>query len=325
MKKLISIFVALIMLLGIFSISAFAENESVTANVYVTIANAGTLVLTQEKITVTDKDNDGKLNIDEALIATHEAKFEGGAAAGYGSDVGQYGLYVTKLWGVENGGGYGYYVNNASAMGLSDEVKEGDYINAFTFTDLTTWSGSDKYTFFDKNTLTATAEEEITLTLSAAGYDASYNPITVPVKNATITLNGEATEYKTDENGKVTMKISKSGTYVISATSATETLVPPLLTVTVNAKVPAESTPETSEPETSRPEASEPETSTPETIKPETTVPEIDTVENTETSETTSPKTGDSSDIALYTVFSLMSAMVVVFSTIKFKKNTNEK
>ena len=323
MKKLISIFVALIMLLGIFSISAFAENTPVTANVYVTIANAGTLVLTQEKITVTDKDNDGKLNIDEALIATHEAKFEGGAAAGYGSDVGQYGLYVTKLWGVENGGGYGYYVNNASAMGLSDEVKEGDYINAFTFTDLTTWS--DKYTFFDKNTLTATAEEEITLTLSAAGYDASYNPITVPVKNATITLNGEATEYKTDENGKVTMKISKSGTYVISATSATETLVPPLLTVTVNAKVPAESTPETSEPETSRPEASEPETSTRETIKPETTVPEIDTVENTETSETTSPKTGDSSDIALYTVFSLMSAMVVVFSTIKFKKNTNEK
>lgn len=323
MKKLISIFVALIMLLGIFSISAFAENTPVTANVYVTIANAGTLVLTQEKITVTDKDNDGKLNIDEALIATHEAKFEGGAAAGYGSDVGQYGLYVTKLWGVENGGGYGYYVNNASAMGLSDEVKEGDYINAFTFTDLTT--RSDKYTFFDKNTLTATAEEEITLTLSAAGYDASYNPITVPVKNATITLNGEATEYKTDENGKVTMKISKSGTYVISATSATETLVPPLLTVTVNAKVPAESTPETSEPETSRPEASEPETSTPETIKPETTVPEIDTVENTETSETTSPKTGDSSDIALYTVFSLMSAMVVVFSTIKFKKNTNEK
>ena len=323
MKKLISIFVALIMLLGIFSISAFAENTPVTANVYVTIANAGTLVLTQEKITVTDKDNDGKLNIDEALIATHEAKFEGGAAAGYGSDVGQYGLYVTKLWGVENGGGYGYYVNNASVMGLSDEVKEGDYINAFTFTDLTT--RSDKYTFFDKNTLTATAEEEITLTLSAAGYDASYNPITVPVKNATITLNGEATEYKTDENGKVTMKISKSGTYVISATSATETLVPPLLTVTVNAKVPAESTPETSEPETSRPEASEPETSTPETIKPETTVPEIDTVENTETSETTSPKTGDSSDIALYTVFSLMSAMVVVFSTIKFKKNTNEK
>ena len=322
MKKLISIFVALIMLLGIFSISAFAENTPVTANVYVTIANAGTLVLTQEKITVTDKDNDGKLNIDEALYWAHEAKFEGGAAAGYGSDVGQYGLYVTKLWG-DASGSFGYYVNNVSAMGLGDEVKEGDYINAFTFTDLTTWS--DKYTFFDKNTLTATAEEEITLTLSAAGYDASYNPITVPVKNATITLNGEATEYKTDENGKVTMKISKSGTYVISATSATETLVPPLLTVTVNAKVPAESTPETSEPETSRPEASEPETSTPETIKPETTVPEIDTVENTETSETTSPKTGDSSDIALYTVFSLMSAMVVVFSTIKFKKNTNEK
>ncbi|MEE0899198.1 MAG: hypothetical protein U0L88_16445, partial [Acutalibacteraceae bacterium] len=67
MKKIISISVTLIMLLGIFSISAFAENESVTANVYVTIANAGTLVLTQEKITVTDKDNDGKLNIDEAL------------------------------------------------------------------------------------------------------------------------------------------------------------------------------------------------------------------------------------------------------------------
>lgn len=302
MKKLISVFVALIMLLSIFSISAFAEGTSATTDVYVTISKAGTLVLSQEKITVTDRNSDGKFDIDEALYCAHEAKYEGGAAAGYGSAYTAYGLSLTELWG-DTGGSFGYYVNNASAWSLADEVKDGDYINAFVYTDTTSWS--DKYSFFDKNTATLTAEEEITLTLSAAGYDASYNPITVPVNNAAITLNGEATEYKTDENGKVTVKISKSGTYIVSATSATEILVPPVLTLTVNAKVPASSTPETSVPETS--------------------VPETSTPDNTNNEDINSPQTADNSNIALCIVLLTVSAMCIAYSTFVLKKKNNEK
>ena len=93
MKKLISISVALIMLFGIWVISAFAEGTVASAKVYVSISNGeGKLVLTQEEITVTDRNDDGSLTVDEALFATHEAKYEGGAAAGYGSAYTEYGL-----------------------------------------------------------------------------------------------------------------------------------------------------------------------------------------------------------------------------------------
>ena len=78
---------------------------------------------------------------------------------------------------------------------------------------------------------------------------------------------------KPDENGKVTLKFSKAGTFVISAASASDTLVPPVLTVTVTEK---------------------------------------------------SPQTGDSSTTALYMVFLAVSAMGMVVSARKFKRNANE-
>jgi hypothetical protein len=236
MKKFLSITLAALMLASILCLPVFAADAS--ADVYVTIADKdGKLALVQEKITVSDKDGDGKLTIDEALFAAHEAKYQGGAAAGYATSDSQWGLSLSKLWGTENGGSYGYYVNNASAMGLTDEVKSGDYINAFVYTDLVAWS--DSYCFFDVYTASAKANGEITLTLSAAGYDANWAPVTLPVANAVITVDGVATEYKTDAEGKVTLKLSEAGEYVISATSAEATLVPPAVVVTVEASSPA--------------------------------------------------------------------------------------
>jgi len=230
MKKLLSIAAALL-LAGTCSVSAMA------ANVYVTISDAnGNLALAQKAVDVSDVDGDGALTINDALTAAHDANYEGGAAAGYGSGMTDYGLSMNKLWGTENGGSYGYYVNNASAWSLTDPVAEGDYINAFVYTDLTAWS--DKFCFFDVQTADAAAGNTVTLTLSAAGYDADYNPITVPVEGAVITVNGEATTYVTDANGSVTVKLDKAGTQIISAVSDTMTLVPPVCTVTVSDAAP---------------------------------------------------------------------------------------
>ncbi len=227
MKKFLSLAAALL-LLGTCSVPALAAD---TAEVYVTIADAnGALVLAQEAISVTDVDNDGVLTINDALYAAHEENYAGGAAAGYGSGMTDYGLSMNKLWGTENGGGYGYYVNNASAWSLADPVTDGDYINAFVYTDLTAWS--DTYCFFDVQRVEGTVGGAVTLTLSAAGYDAEYNPITVPVENAVITINGEATAYTTDANGSVTIPLDKSGTLLVSATSDSQNLVPPVCTVT---------------------------------------------------------------------------------------------
>ena len=52
------------------AISASAEEASV--KVYVTIGSAGKAVVASETVTVKDRDNDGKLTIDEALYAAHE-------------------------------------------------------------------------------------------------------------------------------------------------------------------------------------------------------------------------------------------------------------
>lgn len=259
MKKFLSIALVLIMLLGIFSISAFAEDvdDEKSATVYVNVSNAGSLVLAQGAVTVTDIDNDGLLTVNDALYCAHEAKYDGGAEAGYAYENSDWGLSLTKLWGVENGGGYGYYVNNNSAWSLADPVKDGDCVTAFVYTDLETWS--DTYCFFDKNTASGTEGDTIDLTLSCAGYDEEYNPVVLPVEGATITIDGAATEFKTNAEGKVTVTLVKAGDVVISAISNTQTLVPPVCMVSVSEKE-ADTLPDdnTTEAPTSSPETEDP-------------------------------------------------------------------
>ena len=74
------------------------------AKITVSIAN-GTLVLTEAAVDVTDIDGDGALTINDALIAAHTAYYTDGAD-GYAAANGDYGLAITKLWGVENGGSF---------------------------------------------------------------------------------------------------------------------------------------------------------------------------------------------------------------------------
>ena len=82
MKKLVGLLIAVIIVAGCFSIGAYAEEKS--GNVYFTLSDStGRIIFAQEKITVVDKNSDGKFNVDEVLFAAHEAKYTGGAAAGY--------------------------------------------------------------------------------------------------------------------------------------------------------------------------------------------------------------------------------------------------
>ena len=166
-KKIMSAFIAVMLVICASAIPAFAADG---ASAYVSISDKdGKLVLVLEKIDLSDADGDGTITINDALYLAHEAEFEGGAAAGYASEQSDYGLSLTKLWGCENGGSYGYYVNDASAMSLADPVKDGDRINAFVYTDLKTWS--DKYCYFDKASVTAQSGESFSLVLTGAGFD----------------------------------------------------------------------------------------------------------------------------------------------------------
>ncbi len=227
MKKIISFLLSAIIVLQLFTAVTFAENS---LSVFVTICDKdGKIAVAQEDITVTDLDNDEKITICDALIAVHNEKYEG--ENGFVYSEGSYGLQIDTLWGNTNGGSYGYYLNDASAMGLTTEVKDGDYLNAYSYTDLTSWS--DKYTYFDKRTVSVKENEEITLTLSYAGYDENWAPISLPLAGADITVNGDKIDVKTDAEGKATFKIETEGEYVVSAVSEA-VIVAPICKVTVS-------------------------------------------------------------------------------------------
>ncbi|MBQ8786685.1 MAG: hypothetical protein IJZ61_03520 [Oscillospiraceae bacterium] len=230
MKK----FIAAVSAIALTFSTAFTAFAAETVDVYVTISDGtGALPVTQEKITVTDVDADGALTINDALFAAHEAKYDGGAEAGFDSSETEYGLSLNKLWGVENGGSYGYYKNNTSAMSLSDTIVDGDYITAYAYSDLTAWS--DAYCWFDIDSAELETGAEMALALSYAGYDADWNPVTLFASDAVITINGEKTSYTTDSQGKVEIKFDEEGEYIISAVSDTQTLVPPVCKVKVTA------------------------------------------------------------------------------------------
>lgn len=233
MKKLLAIVLSVLMLSGLVCVPVLAA-ENTDPVVYVTISDGdGKLVLVREKITVKDSDNDGKLTITDALYCAHEKKYTGGAAAGYVTYASEFGISLSKLWGVENGGSYGYYLNDNTAWSLTDEIKDGDCVNAFMYRDLSTWS--DQYSFFDLKTASVEAGNKITLTLTTYCWNsAAAQNETVPVEGAVITVNGVATEVKTDASGKATVTLDTAGEAIISATSDALTLVPPVCTVIVN-------------------------------------------------------------------------------------------
>lgn len=238
MKKTLSAILSAALTAGI--LTAAVSADELSAQIYVTIADEnGKLAVVNEAIEVTDVNGDGKLTIEEALYCAHEEKFTGDTA-GFETGVGDYGTYINTLWGVSNGGSYGYYVNNTAAMSLDDEVKDGDMVYAFIYTDLTTWS--DTYCYFDTTEVSAEVGEAVVLTLTAAAYDENYAPITVPVENARITLNGEETEFVTDSEGKVVITVNDAANYVISAISNEKILVPPVCKAEISAAA-ADNTP----------------------------------------------------------------------------------
>ena len=230
MKKFTTLLLSLLMLCGC---AALADAPALSADVYVSITDeTGALVLAYCPVTVTDTDADGALTISDALHAAHAAHHEAAADA-YCAAATEYGLSLTKLWGAENGGSFGYCLNDASAWSLLDPVSDGDHVKAYVYTDLTAWS--DAYCWFSAPAIEAAAGSGVALTLSAAGYDEAWNPVTLPVSGAVLTVNGEAAQVTTDAEGKAVLTFLEAGVYVVSAVSETQNLVAPVCIVTVSA------------------------------------------------------------------------------------------
>lgn len=205
--------------------------EPVPVVINVTISDAGVLRVANEAVTVMDADGDGAVTADAVIAAAHDAFFEGGAEAGFIFEETDFGMSITKLWGVDNGGSYGYYVNNAYVL-PDYQLVEGDYLCAYSYADLVGWS--DCYSFFDQRNAELGAGEELALQLSKLVYDENWELQTVLAEGATLIVNGELSDYVTDAEGSVTLTFTEAGEYTVSAVGAEgETLVPPVCLVVV--------------------------------------------------------------------------------------------
>lgn len=232
MKKVLSLVLVLLIALSALSVTAFADGL-IEYTVYVTIADDhGDLVVVEEPISVGGVAEGTGMPIFAALKNIHDRFYEGGSEAGFAVERTEYGTSLVKLWGVENGGSYGYYVNNKAARSLDDTLYTGDHLYAFVYQDPEKWT--DRFSYFDQHTAEVSSNESFELTYMIADYDDDWNPVDIPASNAVITVDGEETSFVTDENGKVTISISEEGRHIVSAKDAQRTLAPPVAVVTVS-------------------------------------------------------------------------------------------
>lgn len=213
MKRYISILAVTLLLAAALGVSVHAAD---TVNVTVTIWNGnGNAAVALEALSVADTDNDGKVSVDDVLSAAHDKWYAGGSSAGYRSEESEFGLSLTRLWG-DDSGSYGYYVNNQMAMSLADEVKDGDLVAAFVYTDKKNLS--DTYAFMELCPDKSDAEEKCFLA-QYVGWDENWNPMTAPIVGANVYVDGKDSGVLTDEDGYVRLNIGEAGEHLITVGS----------------------------------------------------------------------------------------------------------
>ena len=232
-KRLLSLLLVLLMVVGMFPAAAFAAENDVA---YVTIAVEGDLKLVRYPVKLSDVNGSGGYDLDDALSLAHneETDMEGGYAS-YNDPT--YGLGVSKLWG-DTSMWFGYSVNGTMVGGLTAEVKAGDEIYAWVYTDQVYPNGNhDILAEFDEITASVTAGQPVEVTLDGTSVANGADVAVYKVKD-NHRLGAEVeTDAVFDAEGKASVTIDEAGTFVITAaakTGSAKALVPPYCMVTVS-------------------------------------------------------------------------------------------
>lgn len=199
--------------------SVFAQNTQ-EITVYLSVSKYGEFAddkngndMAYAPVTLTDSEI---YNLDDVFTAAH-IEYHPDGSDGYASSTGNWGLSIDKLWG-DTSYNFMYQVNGGTeaVMGLSHEVENGDYIDAYILESM--YPDSELFTKFTKTTLAATADKPFKLTLlSESGYNEDSTIAFSPCSDAIITVNGKETGITTDENGVATITLDAAGEYKISA------------------------------------------------------------------------------------------------------------
>ena len=334
MKKIMALVLSVLLVLSVGMLFVSADDVE-SADVFVTISDeTGKLVVPYETVTVTDIDKDGALTVNDTLYAAHEAFYKGGAAAGFATENTKWGLSLKKLWGTENGGSYGYMVNDKMANSMTDVVKADDYVAAYVFTDPK--GLSDKYSYFDKKTVEPECAAVVNLTLSKNDFDKDWNAITVPVNGAELTVNGTPTGAVTDDDGRANLTFDKNGEYLVSAVAKDQVITPPVCLVKVTCY--DEATPDqpyaTEMPtvvagvedpdDTNTPSVTEAPATGDESTKDSSTK-DSSTKDSSSASSGTTPKTSDVSNLILWIVIAAVCLAGIIGVAVFYKKRYGKK
>ena len=235
------------------TVKGSSVEPAANAEVTFTVSNKGVLATTSDgkaaielPVTVTDRNSDGVLTYDEALLALHEAYCPGGYEIVKG--------FVQKLWDVTTTpkGSYYFLKNNvALSKGVADKtstVAQGDKLYCCVFTDEKNWS--DAICYFTQTEVAAQAGKAFTLNLQGGSSMAvgGYNPGNLTGAQVGIWKDGKFTAIDgavTDKNGNVSLTLNKAGTYIISASGEVQTQIADwgtgdgTQTITVNAPLTA--------------------------------------------------------------------------------------
>ena len=218
----------------------FCLSSELSEKVLVSIANKGGVELSFASVTAVDRNGDDAIDIDEVLYAAHDKYYDGGAAAGYASATGDYGAYITKLWGDESGN-FGYFVDNKMSMGLGDKVSGGQHVYAYV--NANAYPNNDAYAYFDDADIDALAYVKTTVSLTAQnGYDENWSPRFEGYEKATLKaytadLKTEVADFKVSSlgGGEYSVSFTKAGEYRIVATAENNAIIPAVCKVSVKA------------------------------------------------------------------------------------------
>lgn len=203
-------------------------------DITVTVNNRGILAkakdgsaMAYKEVHVTDADGDGHITVDDALVATHDAYYTDGKNGYETSTSHEYGMSVTKLWGVSTNNTLFFVNGKGISTGVGDDdVKSGDSLYASVNADNKYYA--DWYTYFNKSSIEVCPSEQLTLSLKGfqgmSGGDAKAVPgVEIGIwKDGSFTQIGETV---TNEDGTARFSIEDKGTYIVTASGTVKDTV----------------------------------------------------------------------------------------------------
>lgn len=198
-------------------------------DITVTVNNRGILAkakdgsaMAYKEVHVTDADGDGHITVDDALVATHDAYYTDGKNGYETYTSPEYGMSVTKLWGVSTYNTLFFVNGKGISTGVGDDdVKSGDSLYASVNADNTNYA--DWYTYFNKSSRTVCPNEQFTLSLK--GFQAMSGGDAKAVEGVKLGVweNGSCRTIEgavTDKDGFARLSLDEAGTYIVTAIGA---------------------------------------------------------------------------------------------------------